>query len=253
MSQITNLELSASGSGAVMDLTGNTGGPVSPDIDGNINVLGDGTIVITTGDPGTNTLTISLENGLDGQLLIGSTAGSLAFATLASADSSVTITNGSNSIDLSVDAAASGAVIDFLPDSGTSPVVPDGAGSVTITGGTTGFTFVGGANTLTLTGSPSVMTVTALTDSDSPYTVLSTDHYMTCDVSGGVLTIALPNAPATGRVYIVKDAGGDAADFNITVTTAGGVVEIDGATTFVMNTAYQAANFLFNGSSWEVF
>lgn len=38
-------------------LTGNTGGPVGPDGDGNINVVGTGPITVT-GNPGTNTLTI---------------------------------------------------------------------------------------------------------------------------------------------------------------------------------------------------
>lgn len=96
-------------------------------------------------------------------------------------------------------------------------------------------------------------TTTALTDSDSPYTALSSDYYFTCDVTAGALTIDLPNAPTTGRVYIVKDATGSAGTHNITVTTVGGVVLIDGAATFVMNTNYESANFLFNGTSWEIF
>ena len=101
--------------------------------------------------------------------------------------------------------------------------------------------------------SEQVVPVTALDNTDSPYTVLTADYYMTCNVSAGVLTVSLPNAPTTGTVFIVKDSGGDAASNNITVTTAGGVVTIDGATTFVMNTAYESANFLFNGTSYEVF
>lgn len=43
--------------GAAETLTGDSGGPVPPDANNNINVLGTGSIV-TTGDPGTNTLTI---------------------------------------------------------------------------------------------------------------------------------------------------------------------------------------------------
>lgn len=98
-----------------------------------------------------------------------------------------------------------------------------------------------------------VTNMTALDNTDSPYTVLDPDYYLTCDVTLGVLTIDLPDAPSTGRTYIVKDAAGNAATNNITVTTTGGVVTIDGSTTFVMNTDYQAAQFIFNGTSYEVY
>ena len=107
---------------------------------------------------------------------------------------------------------------------------------------------------LGVSGDPgSTLSITALDNTDSPYAVLDADEYLSCDVSGGVLTIQLPNAPTTGRIIIVKDSGGDAATSNITVTTVGGVVTIDGATSFVMNTNYQAANFIFNGTSYEVY
>lgn len=101
--------------------------------------------------------------------------------------------------------------------------------------------------------SEQVVPVTALDNTDSPYTVLTTDYYLSCNVTSGTLTIQLPNAPTTGSVWVVKDSAGQAATNNITVTTVGGVVTLDGATSFVMNTAFEAANFLFNGTSYEVF
>lgn len=110
-----------------------------------------------------------------------------------------------------------------------------------------------GSITIAANSQEQIVNVTALDNTDSPYTVLSTDYYLTCDVSIGVLTVDLPDAGTAGRVIIVKDSGGDAATNNITVTTDGGVDTIDGATTFVMNTDYEAANFLDNGTSWEVF
>lgn len=120
--------------------------------------------------------------------------------------------------------------------------------------GSSGITTSATGSTVTIIGtSETIFTVTALTDTDSPYTVLSTDFYLTCNVSAGVLTIDLPDAPATGRVFIVKDTGGDAASNNITITTVGAVITIDGSTTFVMNTAYEAVELLFNGTSYEVF
>jgi len=226
----------------------------------------------------------------DGQLVIGSTAGTPAAASLASADSTITITPGSNSINLATGSTVSTS---FNGDSGSA--TPSG-GAITIAGGTLlttsaaaatvtinaddnvvgsvatdsgavtpssnsftitgtgGITTSGSGSTLTIDGSgEQVITITSLTDTDSPYTVLSSDYYMSCDVSGGTLTIDLPDAPTTGKVYIVKDSGGDANTNNITVTTSGGVVTIDGATSRVMSTNYEALQFVFNGTSYEVF
>jgi len=73
------------------------------------------------------------------------------------------------------------------------------------------------------------------------------------DISDGAKTVQLPNAATLGKVFIVKDRTGSAGTFNITVTTVGGAVNIDGATTFVMNTNFQAAQFIGSGTSYEVF
>jgi len=97
------------------------------------------------------------------------------------------------------------------------------------------------------------LTYTAVNHAASPYTVLVSDDYLGADVTAGVISILLPNAPATGKVVIVKDKVGLAATSNITVTTVGGAVTLDGSTSFVMNTAYQSAEFIFNGASYEIF
>lgn len=96
-----------------------------------------------------------------------------------------------------------------------------------------------------------LLTVTPV--SSSPYVVLTTDDFLAVDSSGGAITVQLPNAPATGRSWIVKDKTGSAATHNITITTVGGAVNIDGATTFVMNTAYESANVIFDGTTYEVY
>jgi hypothetical protein len=119
---------------------------------------------------------------------------------------------------------------------GSNISISNGAGSITISAN-------GGGE----------LAITSLDHTDSIYTVLSTDEYLSCDVSGGVLQINMPNAPTTGRIITVKDNSGSAATSNITVTTVGGAVNIDGATTYVMNTNYQAARFIFNGTFYEVF
>ena len=86
----------------------------------------------------------------------------------------------------------------------------------------------------------------------TPYVVLSTDEYLGVTTSSLAITIELPNAPATGRTYTIKDSTGNASTNNITVTTVGGAVLIDGATTFVMNTNYESINVIFNGTNYEV-
>ncbi len=53
--------------GTILTLTGNSGGPVGPDGGGNIDVVGDGTTVDVVGNPGTNTLTISVDASIANQ------------------------------------------------------------------------------------------------------------------------------------------------------------------------------------------
>ena len=111
-----------------------------------------------------------------------------------------------------------------------------------------------GANIITIAADPAVIsTYVTVNHAASPYTALSTDYYISADVTAGVVSILLPNAPTTGRTFIVKDKVGLAATSNITVTTVGGAVTIDGATSFVLNTAYESISVLFNGVSYEVF
>jgi hypothetical protein len=124
-------------------------------------------------------------------------------------------------------------------------------GQTTITGGT-GITVTPGANTITISGS-GTSTLNYKAVSSSPYVVAATDDYLGVTSSSGAIQVNLPNAPATGRIYIIKDTAGSAATHNITVTTVGGSVTIDGATSFVMNTAYEAIEVIFNGVSYEVF
>jgi len=99
----------------------------------------------------------------------------------------------------------------------------------------------------------SVLAITSVAHGASPYTVLSTDQFLACQTSGGVITIKLPNAPTTGRVIYIKDSNGAAATSNISVTTVGGTVTIDGQTTYTMATNYQSINVIFDGTNYEVF
>ncbi len=59
MSQIIPLSQASGSGGEVLTLTGNSGGAVSPNGSGNMNLVGSGTVSVT-GNPGTNTLTVSV-------------------------------------------------------------------------------------------------------------------------------------------------------------------------------------------------
>lgn len=90
-------------------------------------------------------------------------------------------------------------------------------------------------------------------DNLSPYVVLATDYYLAVRTVSNTYTIQLPDLPQTGRVFIIKDVDGQAVTNNITVTTVSGLVTIDNSTTFIMNSPYQSAQFIFNGTAFEIF
>lgn len=130
--------------------------------------------------------------------------------------------------------------------------VPPTAGNINVIGaGTVLVTGNPGTSTLTITVTTPNLNVTFV--STTPYVALTTDQWLAVDSTTLAITIELPNTAPTGYVYNVKDYLGNAAVNNITVTTVGGVVLLDGLTTYVMNSNYQEASFLFDGTNWEVF
>lgn len=118
-------------------------------------------------------------------------------------------------------------------------------GSITITNG---------PGSINLSSQPGIApNYTNVTTAMSPYTVTATDYFISCDATAGPITIRLPNAPTTKREFIVKDRVGIAASNNITITTVGGVVNIDGAATYVFTDNFESLEMLFNGTSYETF
>jgi hypothetical protein len=113
----------------------------------------------------------------------------------------------------------------------------------------------GAGSTLTIhpTQAQFMTNYSTVTHGTSPYVVLNTDYYISCDPTGGTITISCPNAPTTNRLLIIKDRTGQAAVNNISITTGGGAVTIDGQTTYKITSNYGAINLLFNGTSYEVF
>lgn len=95
---------------------------------------------------------------------------------------------------------------------------------------------------------------TNVTNAMSPYTVLASDYYISVDSSGGAVTLRFPNAPTFKQIWIIKDRTGNAGANNITITTVGGAVTIDGSTSFTLNANFESINLLANATpTYEVF
>ena len=114
----------------------------------------------------------------------------------------------------------------------------------------------GGTNVQT-SGSGSTITIRAdiltyIQPGAYPYAPTSTDYFISVDTSVA-RTINLPNAPTTGKSYVIKDRTGNAAVNNISVTTVGGAVLIDGLATQTMLDNYESMEVIFNGTSYEIF
>ncbi len=92
-----------------------------------------------------------------------------------------------------------------------------------------------------------------ISTANSPYTVLSTDDFISCNSTAGAITVRLPNAPAASKQFIIKDRVGIASTNHINVTTVGGVVLIDGLTSYPISGNFGSIQLIFNGTSYEVF
>lgn len=92
-----------------------------------------------------------------------------------------------------------------------------------------------------------------VTTAMSPYTVTATDYFISCDSTAGAITIRLPNTTTNYREFVIKDRVGNASISGITVTTVGGVVTLDGATSYIFTDNYESLEILFNGTTYEAF
>jgi hypothetical protein len=121
----------------VESLRDQTGIDVFPDATNEINVIGDGTYVITTGTPSTNTLTVSVTGAITTLYTenVG-TATPMAGNLNVLGGTGVTTTGSGNTITIAL--SGTGAVqeigVDTASAPGTNPVTPS-SGKITITGG----------------------------------------------------------------------------------------------------------------------
>lgn len=263
MSQAGVLSVHTSGGAVLEYLTGNSGGAVGPDASHNIDLVGNNTSGINiVGVPASNLLTVvgiqstttqrgTVELATDAETIAGSntsnavTPESLKAKLGPQVNHSIALFQGSFLPLVSLGAAADGEIP--IGSLGSDPNL------TTITAGT-GITVTNGPGSITISSAGAdLLSYTAVTNAMSPYTVLSTDEYLGVNTTAGTVTLRLPNAPSIGRLYYIKDSTATAGTNAITVTTVGGAVNIDGATSYTMNVNYQSIQVIFNGTSYEVF
>lgn len=138
-----------------------------------------------------------------------------------------------------------------IGSTGNPPVL----GQPTSLGGTIAWTFGAGTINAEVVQPTQEIAInyTSVNNAMSPYVVTATDYFISVDASGGAVTIELPNTTTTKREFVIKDRLGQAATNNITVTTPGGIVTIDGSTSYTFTDNYESLEMLFNGTSYETF
>jgi len=82
----------------------------------------------------------------------------------------------------------------------------------------------------------------------------ATDHFIGVDTTSQAITITLPgaNSVAVGKMFLIKDEGGNASTNNVTMATTGNV-NIDGSSTIILDSDYAAINVYYNGTEWSVY
>ena len=90
-----------------------------------------------------------------------------------------------------------------------------------------------------------ITNVTSIDDSDSPYTVLASDHVILCDTDADDITVNLPEG-VTGTEYSIKNTGDG------TVTVDGyGTETIDDELTQSVSTL-NCPKITFDGTEWWI-
>jgi len=187
----------------------------------------------------------------DGKMLIASTALNAGgthvnVGTLTSPSGTVTI--GYATPNITIDIAGSSQAVEHLTGD-TGGILNPSANNFNILGATGGVNWRTSGAASTITGRSDILNRTV--PGAYPYTALDSDYIIEVDTSSA-RTINLPNAPTTGKSHVIKDVIGSAATNNITLTTVGGSVTIDGSTSRTLVSNYVSATVYFNGTSYFI-
>lgn len=276
--------VSLAGTGSGETITGNTGGALSPTA-GNWNILGTstaaGTTPVQTAGSG-STLTVQVQKAQAIASTNATNVGLAAFInTQFAVDANGFVTLNGSGVGETITGTTGGAlspssgnwnILASSTAAGTTPIQTSGSGStLTIQVqkaqaiASTDATKVGlaafnsadftvDANGFVTAVSGTAITYTNVNHAASPYTVLAADEYISVDCSGGVVTLKFPNAPTALRNWIIKDRTGSSSTSNISITTVGGSVTIDGQTTYTIDSNYAAIQLLANATpTYEVY
>ena len=89
----------------------------------------------------------------------------------------------------------------------------------------------------------------------STYDLVSTDNilHVSYTVTGAVTSLTLPTAQTlSGRVIVIKDAGGAAGTNSITIDTEGAQT-IDGSATAIISVNYNSISLYCDGTNWFIY
>lgn len=188
-------------------------------------------------------------------ITVQSTAGSVIVSASESAADALQLLSTAGGIDILASGASAGEDIDIIATGSsvniTSTENVSDAFVLNCSGAASGISIDCGTAGVTI-GTGQIVSVTSVAAAATPYTVLGTDYFITTDTTGGVLTLTLPAAPATGRKYVVYDGVGQAAANNVTIDGNGKSIAFSGtaAGTKLLNTAYESATLVYNGTLW---
>lgn len=264
VANVANWAVSAVGGGGLTQANADVGFAVT--IADAMNFLG-GLNINTSGAANTITINLNPSVSVTGSLTAGTTvtAGTSISATAGNitavignvvAGADVIATTGLQVLAFGDGVLQSNALGDISSTMG-------GNGQVLISGGPAPIwnTITPGANIAIVNG-PGSITISAATGAldlnytgvaASPYVVLGTDDYIGVNTTVIPITIELPNAPGVGRAFVIKDSFGNAGTNNITVTTVGGAVLIDGFVAQVMVSPFGSLQVIFNGTFYELY
>lgn len=141
----------------------------------------------------------------------------------------------------------------FVTDSGTATPAANVLNVVTPGSGTQGIMTSGSGNTIIVSLETEAVSYKNVTFAMSPYTVLSTDYFISVDATGGPVIINLPDTPQANQQFIIKDRLGQAAVNNITVKSLSGVTTIDGMASYVFSDNYESLECLYRSANYEGF
>lgn len=132
------------------------------------------------------------------------------------------------------------------------PVSPDVSNNIILKSTNNNLTFANGAGNIlemTVSTSPFVSYVNVV--GPITYNASTTTEFISCDTSGGAITVILPNNAAQGETFIIKDRTGNAETNNITIQVDGFVLNafgIDKAALQTINTENGSFRVLCNAA-----